>query len=276
MLDHDAVLWINGEIVSAGAATVSAMDHGLVVGDAAFETLLIVDGVPFAIDRHIRRMHTTLAALAISPPSGDDLRRAMLEVTEANGVRSGRLRVTVTAGLGPLGSGEPHGPPTIVAAATPLGDPPAPSAVTVPWVRNERGALAGLKTTSYAENVRALRYAHEHGAGEALFANTREMLCEGTGTNVFVAVGGELFTPPLDSGCLAGVTRELLLEVVDATETELPLSVLTEADEVFLTSSTRNVQGMAAVDGRVLDSAGPLTVAAIAAFAELQASSSDP
>ena len=82
----------------------------------------------------------------------------------------------------------------------------------VPWVRNERSAVAGLKTTSYAENVVALAYAKERGAIEAVFANTRGELCEGTGSNVFVVRDGVVWTPPLDSGCLAGITRALAVE----------------------------------------------------------------
>ena len=83
--------------------------------------------------------------------------------------------------------------------------PDSTAVATVPWPRNERGALAGLKTTSYGENVRALARAHEHGASEAVFANLQGHLCEGTGTNVFYVIGGELRTPTLASGCLAGV-----------------------------------------------------------------------
>lgn len=252
------------------------MDHGLIAGDAAFETLQVIDRVPFAMTRHIRRLHTTLAALAVSAPSEQLLRDAMSEVVAANELASGRVRLTVTAGLGPLGSGEPSGPTTVVAAAEPIVRHGSNAAVTVVWTRNERGALAGLKTTSYAENVRALRFAHERGAGEALFANTKGELCEGTGTNVFVVVDGEILTPPLSSGCLAGVTRELLVEIVDITETKLGIDVLETADEIFVTSSTRDVQGLDSVDGRDLDAPGPETARAANALAQLMARDLDP
>ncbi len=86
--------------------------------------------------------------------------------------------------------------------------------MTVPWVRNERSAVAGLKTTSYAENVRALAYAKERGGSEAIFANTVGDLCEGTGSNIFCVYDGELVTPTLESGALAGVTRTLVLDLV--------------------------------------------------------------
>src|SRR5690606_36162816 len=103
--------------------------------------------------------------------------------------------------------------PTLLVAVAEMPERPETTAVvTVPWTRNERGALTGLKTTSYAENVRALAYAAERGCSEAIFGNTVGDLCEGTGSNIFVVVDGRLLTPPLSSGCLAGITRALVLE----------------------------------------------------------------
>lgn len=274
-VEQTGLIWIDGDLVAADVASVSVFDHGLVVGDGAFETLVIIDGTPFAATRHIRRLHTTLAALAVDAPSEDVLRQAMEQAIAANGMERGRLRLTVTAGLGPLGSGAPSGPTSIIAATGPLPDTPVPAIVTAPWTRNEGGALAGLKTTSYAENVRALRWARERGASEAIFANTKGELCEGTGTNVFVVVDGRLQTPPLRSGCLAGITRELVIEVADVDEVDLPVDVLRTADEVFLTSTTRDVQGLTSVDDRVL-AVGPVTQRVAAAFAGLVAESLDP
>src|SRR5207253_4095293 len=136
------------------------------------------------------------------------------DVLVANAIDDGRVRVTVTGGPSPLGSERGPGSPTVIVAASALAAWPATVDVAgVPWPRNERGALAGLKTVSYAENVVALAWAHERGADEAIFANLAGRLCEGTGTNVFVAHDGRLLTPPLPSGCLAGVTRQLLLEL---------------------------------------------------------------
>ena len=160
------------------------------------------------------------------------------------------------AGASPLGSERGDGPPTVVVAASPL-KPWAPIAdvVVVPWVRNERGAVAGLKTTSYAENVRALAYAHERGSSEAVLANTRDELCEATGSNVFVVRDGVVRTPPESAGCLLGVTRALVLELcaelaIPADECPLPIGALARADEAFLTSTVREVQPIGAVDGR--------------------------
>jgi branched-chain amino acid aminotransferase len=159
--------------------------------------------------------------------------------------------------------------------------PPASVAVSVvPWTRNERSAVAGLKTTSYAENVIALSYAKARGAVEAIFANTRGELCEGTGSNVFVVLDGVVTTPPLDSGCLAGITRELTLEWcreagIPVREQTLPLDVLREADEVFITSSTKDVLAVHAVDDRLIEP-GPVTKSAAEVFARFSAQRQDP
>ena len=149
--------------------------------------------------------------------------------------------------------------------------------VTVPWPRNERSALAGLKTTSYAENVLALSYARDRGGGEAIFGNTVGNLCEGTGTNVFVMVGGRLITPPLSSGCLAGVTRGLVIEWVGADEEDLPIGALAAAEEAFQTGTTRDVQPIRSVDGITLPAApGPVTRKAADSFMARSAEVVDP
>ena len=148
--------------------------------------------------------------------------------------------------------------------------------VTVPWVRNERSAVTGLKTTSYAENVRALAYAKERGGSEAIFANTIGNLCEGTGTNIFWVFDGELVTPPLSSGALAGVTRALVLDWYGATERDLPFAALAEADEIFLTSTTRDVQAVHRVDDRELPAPGEVTAAVAKIFADRAAEDPNP
>lgn len=264
-------VWLNGELVEAAQAQVPIDDHGLVVGDGGFETLKTSGGRAFAVTRHLRRLRRTLDALAIDMPDEQLLRDAIADTVQAAGHAEARIRLTVTAGAGSLGSAKPAGPPAVIVAVTELHVESEPHAVTVPWTRNERGATTGLKTTSYAENVRALRAAHEVGASEAIFANTRGELCEGTGTNVFVVIDGRCLTPPVSSGCLAGITRGLLLEA-DPTieERALPLSVLESAEEVFLTSTTRDVQGLTRIDDRRLP-VGPVTERLADTFAEVLA-----
>lgn len=274
-------VWVNGELVAPANAMVSVFDHGLTVGDGVFETLKVITGKPFAITRHLDRLERSARGLGLNVPISPDKVRAVIDETlsAAGSPETGRVRITLTGGVAPLGSGRGNAEPTLIVAVGPL-DPwePDTEAVTVPWPRNERSAVCGLKTTSYAENVVALAEAAKLGATEAIFPNLAGHLCEGTGSNVFVAVGGRLITPPLMSGCLAGVTRALLLEELPETiEDDIALTALTQVDEILLTSSTRDVQPLRAIDGRALPGAqGPVAQHAIAAIAALQARDLDP
>ena len=271
--------WVGGRVVEAAEAYVSAHDHGLTVGDGVFETLKVVDGVPFALTRHLARLRASADGLGLAAPPDAEARAAVAELLSAHGAGEvGRLRITVTGGVGPAGSERGDAPPTLlVTVGPPTVWPVTADVVVVPWPRNERSAVAGLKTTSYAENVVALHEAKRQGAAEALFLDTQGRLSEGTGSNVFVAWNGSLFTPSPASGCLAGITRGLVLEWTGAQEADLDRSVLAEADEVFLTSSTRDVLAVAHVDGRAVPAApGPLTRAAARAFAERSAADVDP
>ena len=257
------VVWVDGRLGDERTASVPALDHGLTVGDGVFETCHVAGGEAFALTRHLRRLGRSAAALGLAPPRDDVVRAAVAETLAAARDRGadlshGRLRITLTGGPGPLGSNRgPAGTTLVVAAAAAAAWPADPRAVSVPWTRNERSATAGVKTTSYAENVVALAEAQRQGAQEALLANTRGDLCEGTGSNVLVVSGGVLLTPPLSAGCLAGITRELLLEWaadegLPVLEKDLPMEALAEAEDVVLTSSTRGAQPQAAVDGRPL------------------------
>ncbi len=253
--------WVNGKLLDdVRTAALPVTDHGLTVGDGVFETVKVVAGQPFALTRHLARLARSAKGLGLEKPDEHRVRRAVAAVLEGQQLRLGKLRITWTAGAGPMGSGRGSGDPTLVVVADAL-EPAAPDVrvVTAPWVRNERGALAGLKTTSYAENVVALAYAHERGASEALFANSRGDLCEGTGSNVLYVVDGELRTPSLSSGCLAGVSRALVLEWCGGREVDEPLDVLGRAEEVMLVGTTRDVQPVSAVDGRKLPTPGPVT-----------------
>lgn len=275
----DRTVWVDGDLVPADRPVLTAGDHGLLVGDGVFETAKVVGGEVVALTRHLERLRRSAAGLGLEVPLDDDaLRAAVRAVVEANQPDVGRLRITVTGGPGPLGSQRGEAGPTVVLATGPGGTwPPSATAVVVPWPRNEHGAVAGLKTISYAENVVALAHAHDRGADEALFRNVAGHLCEGTGSNVFLGVDGRLVTPPLSSGCLAGITRELVLEVTDAVEVDLTDDDLARADEAFLTSSTRDVQALARIDDRDLPRCpGPLTTTAAEALAALLARTPDP
>jgi len=272
-------VWVNGDLHPEEQATVSVFDHGLTVGDGVFESVKAVAGEPFALTRHLDRLAVSARGLSLAEPDLDRVRGAVLETiaAQADPTEDLRVRITYTGGIAPPGSGRGSSGPTLIVAVTPLADADASAAVvTVPWPRNERGALAGLKTTSYAENVVALAYAKERGGSEAICADTTGRLCEATGSNVLLGIDGRLVTPSLASGCLAGVTRGLAIEWCGVVEEEIPFEALFEADEIALTSTTRNIQPVHAVDGRELPAPGPLTTAAMVAWLSAAAEHLDP
>ncbi|AGS68416.1 aminotransferase class IV [Streptomyces collinus] len=272
------MIWLDGGLQDVESARVSVFDHGLTVGDGIFETVKATHGQPFALTRHLERLTRSAHGLGLPDPDHDEIRRACAAVLDANPMPLGRLRITYTGGHGPLGSdrGE-HGPTLVVALGETARRPDTTAVITVPWTRNERGALTGLKTTSYAENVVALARAHQHGASEALFGNTVGQLCEGTGSNVFVVLDGEIHTPPVSSGCLPGITRALTVEWTGARETDLPLDVLERAEEVFLTSTLRDVQAVHRIDSAELPAVpGPVTAKVMRIFAERAGHDLDP
>jgi branched-chain amino acid aminotransferase len=270
--------WMNGDLLAdPHQAALGVTDHGFTVGDGVFESIKTVEGRPFALTRHLDRLRTSATGLGLAAPDHEEVRRGVAAVLDGTADRLGRLRVTLTAGPAPMGSGRGDGPATLVVAYSAIEPAPESTAVvTVPWPRNERGATAGLKTTSYAENVIALARAAEHGATEAIFGNTAGDLCEGTGSNVFYVVDGELRTPTLASGCLAGVTRALVLEWYGGREVDEPLEVVTEASEAFLVSTTRDVQAINRWDDRELPAPGPVTREAAAAWSAREVEDLDP
>lgn len=270
-----SIVWLNGELVEQQHAKVSVFDHGFTVADGIFETLKIVNGEVFALQRHLNRLQHSANVLDIGDIDLDLVAQGCSEILGANpSVKSGRMRITVTTGAGPLGSDRLASPLSIVIALAEAKPWPATTSVAVvPWPRNERSSIAGAKTTSYAENVVALNAAHAAGFSEAILIDTRGNISEGTGTNVFIVKDGVVLTPAEDTGLLQGVTRNLAIEWGRAAgigihEGHFTTADLLEADEVFITSSTRDVHpvteiGVMAPDKKVVTKismpAGPIT-----------------
>ena len=275
------VVWVDGALRGATERSVSPLNHGFTVGDGVFETISVVDGVPFALTRHLARLQYSCERMGMRAADRSHIRSG-IEAVLAEGEGSlTRLRVTVTSGPGPMGTMRGNSDPTVVVTG---GDPPRPRgchAVRAPWKRNERSAVAGIKTTSYAENVVMAAYADSKGADEALLSNTYGHLCEGTSTNIFIERQGEIVTPPLASGCLPGIIRGLALEwgaragipVRVAAPGELAMAVLDQVahGEAFaaVTSAVRGVQAVSKLDGVSLAS-GPL-LAGLATLVESNA-----
>lgn len=279
----EAQVWRNGELMGADEARVSPFDHGVLVGDGIFETLQAYKGEPFAASRHYCRLQHSAAKFGLQVPDERELLDAMRMVLKANDFREARLRITITGGISPLGSDRGTAEHTLLVAASPIPKyNELGKVITVAFTRNEKSALVGVKSTSYGENVIALSLAKKKGADEAIFPNNAGMLCEGTGSNIFLVLDGQLLTPTLASGCLAGVTRSVVMDIcaelgIKVTEKDVPLDDLKQADEAFLCGSLREVQGITSVDGVDLRSApGAITQQIRQGFREFVRRCSNP
>lgn len=270
-----SIVWLDGRLLPVSEARISPFDRGFLLGDGVFETLACRGGRAIAVRRHWERLRASCEATGLAAPEQEVFREALNAVARANDLTDARLRATLTRG-------DPASGTMLVTAAELTAWPALERVRVVPWTRNEHDALAGVKTVSYGGNVRALAFAKAHGAGEAIFANTRGDLCEGATSNVFLVKDGVIRTPPLSSGCLAGVTRALVIELcqkhgIALHEVPLPVSALDECDEVFITSSTRDVQAVGQADDRVLPPApGPVASRVASLLLDLVVQNADP
>jgi branched-chain amino acid aminotransferase len=271
------IIWLDGQLLPSDKALVSVDNRGLLLGEGVFETLRAYRGETFAVTRHWDRLHRGCEKLCLLFPTRDVFKEAVRNTLEINRLLEARVRITLTRG--DVSSGTQT--MTVSAVPAPVW-PETETVVTAPWTRNQNSPLAGIKSTSYAENLLVQSYAKEHGAGEALLSNALGNLCEGTGSNVFFVLDGKLFTPPLTSGCLPGVTRELVIhlcsiEQIEVCEEDAPMAALRDASEIFLTSSTREIHPVSRLDGTNCSTVpGPLTRKIAEMYRELTRVHMDP
>lgn len=245
------LVWHDGAIVAPTTPIVTAVDHGVLMGDGVFESFAVRDGCPRLLDRHLHRLRLGLDRIdCTGAPDDDTLRLAVDDLVRASGLVDARVRITVTAGPGPSARVRAGTPTTFITIA-PLDPPPVSvSLLPIDWPRNERSPFAGIKSTNWAENAQALRVAASAGFDNALFCDTRGLLSECATANVFLVVGDTIRTPGLDTGCLAGAVRGVLLDGAIAVEAELRMTDLERADAVFITTSTTGITPVHAVGPR--------------------------
>jgi branched-chain amino acid aminotransferase len=236
--------------------SISADAHGLLFGVGLFASILGLEGRAFAVEHHYERFSEGAKRLGLQAPTEAVFREAAEAVLTKNNFDQGEARVRAWLGAGAAGESIFH----VTAGPLPPHPPYAQIAV-VPWRRNTHGALTGVKSSSYAENILARNWATAAGHTEAIFLNTEGKLCEGATSNLFwiTKVSGEpvLRTPAVESGCLPGVTRQLVLGLAEthglAAEVGLwEPTELANASEIFLTSSYRRIQPVHMLEGKPL------------------------
>jgi branched-chain amino acid aminotransferase len=253
---HSSILY-NGRIMAASDRLLSPGQIGLLSGWGVFSTIRVASGVLFAWERHWARMKHDAELLRVPfPEDSEKVRGLLIELVRANHVSSATLRVVVVRNRGGIweGPGLDRDYDLIALTTQPKDWGEGARLAVIPQARHSACMFAGTKSLSWSMNLCWHEMAKARGYDEALLLNEHDNVSECTSANVFVAHGGRVMTPPLSSGCLPGITREVLLTDIHVPgvvfeERDLQLADLEEADEIFITSTTRDLLPVLSVEG---------------------------
>ena len=278
------LIYLNGRFVPEEQATVSVFDHGFLYGDGVFEGIRAYDGRVFRLEDHVQRLFDSAQAIMLSIPlSQKEMCEAILETLRKNNLRNAYIRPIVSRGYGDLGLDPNKCPkPTVIIIAVDWGAMYGDlyevglTAISVAVRRNSPDSLPpNIKSLNYLNNILAKIEANVKGGNEAIILDSRGLVSEGSGDNIFVIKEGQIFTPHTISN-LKGITRAAVMELAEIKgnpiqEKEMGLFDLYTADEVFVTGTAAEVAPVTKVDGRVIGTGkpGPITKELMAAFKEL-------
>lgn len=247
----------NDEICDAQERTLAPGQVGIVSGWGVFSTIRVFEGILFAFERHWARMQKDARLLRVPFPTDPEYIKSRLQkVLDANAIGNGTLRVIVARNKGGMWEGPGIDREfDLIAFLAPINNwGKGVRLGVIPQARHAANMFAGTKILSWAQNLAWYEAAHERGLDEVVLLNERGEVSECTSANIFAAMGDEVWTPPINSGCLPGVTRDLLLEGIHipgikVIEKTLTLADLQRADEVFITSTTRNLLPVVEIEG---------------------------
>jgi branched-chain amino acid aminotransferase len=267
----NAQVYVDGTFYSSGDAKISVFDHGLLYGDGIFEGICVYGGRVFRLDEHLKRMYESAKTIGLRIPlTVDQFKAAVVETVRRNRLREGYVRPVVTRGVGKLGL-DPKNceKPTVIiipqnAESYPLltaGRKPARAIVSSIRRTPSYCLPASAKTLNYLNNVLAKQQANYAGLDEAIMLDWRGFVSEGTGDNLFLFRNNLLLTAPLHSSVLAGITRQVVLEIaaelgIRSEEKELTLHDLYNADEAFFASTSLEIQPLVEIDARIVGDGG--------------------
>ena len=285
-------IYIDGNFHDQAEAKISVFDHGLLYGDGVFEGIRFYNDRVFRLEEHIDRLWDSARAIALDiPMSKSELVAAILETIRQNDLHDGYVRLIVTRGVGSLGlSPDTCRRPSIIVIAATIALYPEElyhkglTMVTCSTRRTPPAALSPrVKSLNYLSNILGKLEAQNAGAGEGLMLNEQGYVSECTGDNIFIVKKGEISTPHLSSGILAGVTRAVVFELAEklsirAVERELIRHDIYTADECFLTGTAAEVIPAVQLDRRLIGHGqpGPITLQLIESFRELTRATGTP
>ena len=267
---------INGVIAGPEEAKISVLDHGLLFGDSVYETLRTYSGKPFLFSRHFARLEHSAKAIDLRLPWTRS--KTLEEIRKTLFAGECRIRLVFTRGVGDVAADvETCTDPTPIIIVVPLVVPPERIykegvEVVISTVRRS-SRFADLKTGSLIHQVLARREAKARHAYEAILLTADEKLSDGITSNIYIVRDGKLLTPSRDAGIIEGITRGVVLDQareigIEVTEGLFDIDEIGRADEMFLTSSTREVVPIARVEGKPVGNAlpGPITLQLLRAY----------
>lgn len=277
-------IYLNGKFVPEEQATVSVFDHGFLYGDGVFEGIRAYGGRVFRLEDHVRRLFDSAQAILLSiPMSQEEMCSAILETLRRNNLRDAYIRPIVSRGNGDLGL-DPNKckKATVIIIAVEWGAmygnlyEVGLTAISVAVRRNSPDSLPpNIKSLNYLNNILAKIESNIKGGNEAIILDSRGLVSEGSGDNIFVIKNGKIYTPYTVNN-LKGITREAVIDAAatrgyNILERDMGLFDLYTADEVFVTGTAAEVAPVTRVDGRVIGTGkpGPITKELMAAFKEL-------
>ena len=254
-----SILYLNGEFVPSDQAKVSVLDRGFIFGDGVYEVIPVYGGNLFRFKEHIKRLENSLIKIRVLPPlSLDKWLNVLTDLIEANGGGDLSVYIQVTRGAAPRDHAFPHDvQPTIMAMATPLkpvNSELLSSGVGAITLDDYRWQFCDIKAIALLPNILARQEAIDANAAEAIFIRNGHVT-EGSASNVFMVKNRELITPAKSQYLLPGITRDLVLELaeenhVQCREGDITLEQLEAADEIWLTSSTKEILPVSKLNGQ--------------------------
>lgn len=257
----DPTVYLNGEFLPLSQAKISVLDRGFLFGDGVYEMIPVYGGKPLRLAEHLRRLDNSLAGIRMAPPLDDTQWQAIFQRL-IQGDEDQSIYLQITRGVG---SGRNHAfpgnvPATVFAYCAPIAPIPASGAkaITVPDIRWQ---WCHIKAITLLANVLQRQQAVDEGCAEAILVRDGYAL-EGAASNLFAVVDGVLLTPPKGHEILPGITRDLVVELAEANaiplqERKITLAELERAEEVWVTSSTREVLPIVELDGRKVGNGQP-------------------
>lgn len=263
-------IFVNGKVVDGKKASLSVFDRGLLYGDGLFETMRSYGGVVFALDAHFCRLYDSGRLIGLNIEKNKKyLKAAIYKLLKINKLKNAYIRLAVTRGTGRVGLDATialgQSLIIIVKDFTPY---PAKlykrgvSLYTSSVRRNEKSVLSRVKSLNYLNNIQARMEAQKRGATDALLLNTEKKVAESAVSNIFMIKGKKLITPPVESGALPGITRDMVLSLANylklyPVEANMDLRELKNAEEAFLTNTLMEIMPVVKIDKKTIGSGKP-------------------